>query len=104
MKKFLGFLVLIIVALAIFVQIRPATFHIERSSTMAAPPDVVFAQINDFHKWAAWSPWEKLDPKMQKTFEGAESGSGAAYRWVGNKTVGEGRMTITESQPSSKVG
>ena len=70
---------------------------------MSAPAEIVFARIDDFHQWAAWSPWEKLDPQMQKSFGGAASGVGAEYHWIGNDKVGEGRMTITESRPSERV-
>ena len=77
-----------------------ATFHVERSLSMNAPPEAAFAQVNDFHAWHAWSPWEKMDPAMKRTFDGAPAGVGAKYAWVGNKDVGEGRMTIEESSPS----
>ena len=63
----------------------------------------MFAQVNDFHKWAAWSPWEKIDPNMKKTYEGSPAGNGAVYSWAGNKDVGEGRMTITDSKPGELV-
>lgn len=82
---------------------RPSTFRVERSATAAAPPDVVYAQIADFHRWAAWSPWEKLDPGMKKTFSGAAAGEGADYAWSGNDKVGEGRMTITSARPGEQV-
>jgi uncharacterized protein YndB with AHSA1/START domain len=103
LRKILIGVAVIVVLFAIVVATRPATFHIERSTTIAAPPETVFAQVNDFHSWRAWSPWEKLDPQMQRTFSGAPSGAGAAYAWSGNKEVGEGRMTIENSQPPSQI-
>src|SRR5213083_1634802 len=103
MKKVLGFLLLVVVALVAFIASRPNAFHVERSITIGAPSEVVFAKINDLHQWAAWSPWERLDPQMKRTFGGAESGLGATYDWTGNNQVGEGRMTIMESHPSDKV-
>jgi hypothetical protein len=59
--------------------------------------------VNDFHNWEAWNPWGKTDPAMKQTYEGAPAGPGAIYTWVGNKEVGEGRMTITESRPSDLI-
>ena len=59
--------------------------------------------MNDFHNWEAWNPWGKTDPAMKQTYEGAPAGPGAIYTWVGNKEVGEGRMTITESRPSDLI-
>jgi uncharacterized protein YndB with AHSA1/START domain len=103
MKKILMVLVVLVLAAVAFVASRPNEYRVERSATLAAPPEVVFAQIDDFHNWAAWSPWEKLDPQMQKSFGGAASGAGAGYHWVGNNQVGEGRMTITESVPNDRV-
>jgi len=59
--------------------------------------------VNDFHNWEAWSPWAKLDPAAKATFEGPSTGTGAIFKWVGNKEVGEGSMTITESRPSDLI-
>lgn len=94
----------VVVALALFIATRPATFHIERSITMAAPPERAFAQVNDFHAWGAWSPWEKIDPEMQRTFSGPPSGPGAIYAWSGDRNIGKGRMTIVESDAPSHIG
>jgi hypothetical protein len=102
----LGALVVIVVVVAIFavvVALQPSHYQVERSATISAPPATVFAQVNDFHKWGAWSPWAKIDPNMQQTFEGAPAGTGAIYSWVGNNEVGEGRMTITDSRPSELI-
>src|SRR6185295_9800251 len=98
----IGLAVLLIV-FVVFVVMRPSEFRIMRTATITAPPSVVFAQVNDFHKWMAWSPWEKLDPTLKRTYEGPPAGSGAIYSWAGNKQVGEGRMTLTESRPSDLI-
>lgn len=82
---------------------RPDNYSIERSAVVNAPPDVVFAQVNDFRRWEAWSPFEKLDPDMRKTFEGSPSGVDARYHWVGNSRAGEGRMRIAESDPAKRI-
>ena len=103
MKKILLALLLIVVVFVIVVATRRADFQITRSTTIAAPAVVVFAQVNDFHKWDAWSPWAKLDPTMKQTHEGASAGPGAIYTWSGNKDVGEGRMTLTESRANELV-
>jgi polyketide cyclase/dehydrase/lipid transport protein len=93
----------IIVVFVVIVAMRPSEFRIMRTATISAPPPAVFGQVNDFHKWEAWSPWAKLDPAMKTTYEGAPAGTGAIYAWVGNSQVGEGRMTIMESRPSELV-
>ena len=92
---------LVIVGLA---MTKPDNFAIERTATINAPPEKIFPLINDFHQWPAWSPWEKLDTAMARTYSGADSGVGAVYEWKGNSDVGSGRMEITESTaPGSMV-
>jgi len=82
---------------------QPDEFKLARSTTISAPPEKVFPHINDLHKWEAWSPWAKMDPNAKPSFEGAASGTGAAMAWAGNKKIGEGRMTITGSQPNEFI-
>lgn len=103
MKNLLIVVLVVVVGLALFINSRPSTYSVSRSATIAAPADSVFAQLNDFHRWNDWSPWAKLDPQMKTDYSGSEAGTGAAYHWVGDKKVGEGRMTITESQPPARV-
>lgn len=95
---FLAFVLFMIV----FIATRPDTFHIERSAKINAAPDVVFGLINNFHEWTKWSPWERLDPNLKRTYEGPASGAGAKYAWS-SEQVGEGRMTILESKPAEAV-
>jgi hypothetical protein len=101
-KKILLALLVIIIGFVVVVFTRPDMLHIERTATVAAPPEFVVPLVNDFHNWDKWSPWEKLDSSMKKDFEGGP-GVGAKYHWAGNDKVGEGRMTITASQPDKVV-
>lgn len=99
----LAILVAVVVLFVVVVAMQPADFRIVRTATMSAPPQGVFEQVNDFHNWTAWSPWEKLDPALKRTYEGPAEGKGAIYSWVGNEDVGAGRMTIEESKPGELV-
>src|SRR6266700_1185294 len=101
--KILIVVAVIVIGLAVVVALQPASFRVTRTATISASPAAVFAQVNDFHNWVAWSPWEKLDPGMKRSYEGAPSGAGAMYAWSGNSQVGEGRMTVTESRPSDLI-
>jgi uncharacterized protein YndB with AHSA1/START domain len=100
-------LLLVVLAIVALILVRaafiPGTFRVERSTTIKAPPEKVFALINDFHNFGVWSPWEKLDPNMQKSITGTPSGKGAIYEWSGNSKAGAGRMEILESTPSSRI-
>ncbi|MBX3281523.1 MAG: SRPBCC family protein [Acidobacteria bacterium] len=96
-------LLLTFALLGVFIVMQPDEFTISRKASIAASPDRVFAEVNDFHKWDAWSPWAKLDPKMKTEISGPETGKGAVYYWTGDQEVGEGKMTIIESTPPSLV-
>jgi hypothetical protein len=103
LKKILLSLVAIIAIILVAAAFQPADFRVTRSATINAPAAEIFAHVNDFHRWTAWSPWEKLDPAMKRTFEGPAAGVGAAYGWEGNSDVGAGKMTITESKPAESI-
>lgn len=77
------------------------TYEVVRTATVNAPRARVHALVNDFHAWRAWSPWEDLDPAMEREHSGTESGVGAAYAWSGNRRAGAGRMEITSSTPAA---
>jgi uncharacterized protein YndB with AHSA1/START domain len=96
-RKILIAIAALVLVFAVVVALQPPTFHIERSIQIAAPPQAVFAQVNDFHKWRAWSPWEGKDPNLKRGYWEAPLGLGAVYTWKGNREVGEGRMTIEKS-------
>jgi len=104
MVKIIAIVVGVLVAgVLLFAATRPDAFRVQRSATIKASPDRIFALLNDFHRWGVWSPWERKDPEMKRTFGAATSGTGAVYAWEGNKDVGQGRMEIAESVAPSKV-
>lgn len=102
-KKILIGIVVIIAVFAGIIAIQPSEYRIVRTATINAPATNVFSRVNDFHNWEAWSPWAKLDSAAKNTFEGPPFGTGAIFKWAGNKDVGEGKMTIVESHPSDLV-
>jgi len=101
--KVLAGLAVLVIVLVMVVAMQPAQYSISRTATIAAPPTAVFAEVNDFHRWVAWSPWERIDPAMKRDYQGAPAGSGAVYTWTGNRDVGQGRMTMTESRPNELI-
>jgi uncharacterized protein YndB with AHSA1/START domain len=82
---------------------KPDTFRVERRARIAATPEVIFPHINDLEIWQAWSPWARKDPNAKNTFGAVRAGKGASMRWEGNKEVGVGTMTITETVPNSAL-
>lgn len=96
-------LAVVIAAVLVYAATRPNDFVVSRSAGIKAPAETIFPLINDFRRWPEWSPFEKLDPGMQRTLSGADSGRGAVYAWEGNSKAGKGRMEITNSVPSSQV-
>ena len=96
---FFAVLPVALIALLAYAATRPNTFRIQRSQRIAAPPQVIASHIDDFREWAAWSPYEKLDPAMQRTLSGPTKGVGAVYEWSGNNKAGAGRMEIVEDKP-----
>ena len=104
MLKIIGILlVLAVVGLLVYAAMQPEDFRIQRSTTVKAPPERIYPHIADFRAWGPWSPWEKKDPAMKRTFSGPDSGVGAAYAWEGDKNVGTGKMTILEATAPGKV-
>lgn len=101
-KILIGIAVLVVIFVAV-VATRPSDFKVTRSAVLPAQPATVFDQVNDLHKWDAWSPWAKLDPNSKITFDGPQTGAGSSMAWAGNAQVGEGKMTITDSKPNDRI-
>lgn len=107
MLKILGIIAVVVavsvVAVLVYAATKPDTFRVQRTTSIKAPPEKIFATLNDFQSWGAWSPYETKDPAMRRTYSATTKGKGAVYEWDGDKNVGKGRMEITESSPPSKV-
>src|SRR6187401_2142514 len=101
--KILIGLAAVFVVFLIAVALRSPDFRVERSATLSVPRDLLFEQVNDHHKFAAWNPFMKLDPNVKNTYSGPDSGVGAVCSWEGNNKVGAGSCTIIESKPSELV-
>ena len=104
MLKIIAIAVVVLVGgLLLYAASRPDSIRVERAASIKAPPERIYAQIQDLKAWAAWSPYEKKDPAMKRTFGAVTSGKGATYEWHGDRNVGKGRMEITEVVPASKI-
>ena len=100
MLKYIGVAIgVVVIVILIVAAMKPPTYHVERTTTIAAGPDKIHPLVDDFHNWQQWSPWANLDPNMKVSYSGSPSGPGAVYEWEGNSKVGKGRMEVLASQP-----
>ena len=107
-EAFVGGIILVIVILVlaavfIYAASKPSTFRIARSTVINAPAATIFPLIADFHQWPIWSPYEKLDPELKRSYGGAESGVGATYSYEGNSKVGAGRMEVVRVEAPNLI-
>ncbi|WP_303309808.1 SRPBCC family protein [Hymenobacter sp. BT730] len=94
----------VVVLLTLVAYVLPRKVHVERTQTITAAPEAVFAQVNTLRNWEQWSPWHKLDPHMKLSYTGPAAGPGASYAWTSaQRNVGTGLCTITHSQPFSRI-
>jgi Polyketide cyclase / dehydrase and lipid transport len=89
--------VVVIAGILIYAATKPDSFRVQRTASIKAPPDKIHALIADLKAWPVWSPYEKKDPAMKRSFGAVTAGKGATYAWEGNKDVGQGNMEIVES-------
>jgi uncharacterized protein YndB with AHSA1/START domain len=92
-----------VAAVLVTAAFQPSRFEVRRTTTINAPPDRIYALLTDFRRWDQWSPYERLDPAMQRRYSGSSRGAGAVYEWEGNARAGKGRMEITEAHGPSEV-
>jgi len=103
LKKLLLVLGVAIVAVIGLALMQPDTFKLERSTVINAKAEKIYPYLSDFKGWDSWSPWAKLDPKMEKKLSGAAAGKGAMYEWSGDDKVGKGKMEILEADANKSV-
>lgn len=103
-KKLILVLVILVGGVVALATRQPDSFSVQRSATIQAAPEELFGLVQDFHEWAKWSPWEKMDPDLKRTFEGPAAGKGAKYGWEGNSEVGKGSMEIVEATVPTRIG
>jgi uncharacterized protein YndB with AHSA1/START domain len=99
----LAIIALAIAGILIFAATKPDVFRVQRSASIGAPPDKIFPYLLDFQRWPSWSPYEKKDPNMKRSFSGPATGPGAVYAWDGDKNVGAGRIEVTEVAPNARL-
>ena len=102
LRILLGVVVVIVLVLVVAAT-KPSVFHVQKSITVSAPPEKVFALLSDFHDWPRWAPQDRDDKTMQRTYSGASAGTGAVSDWTSRGNAGAGRMTITEATPNTMV-
>ena len=95
--------VVVVAGILIYAATKPDTFRVQRTVTIKASPEKIFALINDFKAWPLWSPYEKKDPAMKRSYGAVTAGRGATYAWEGDKNVGQGNMEILDVSAPRKI-
>jgi uncharacterized protein YndB with AHSA1/START domain len=103
LKKILFTLTALLALLLLYAAARPDTFRVERRILIQAPPEKVWAELGDLRRWQGWSPWERMDPQMKRSYSTPSTGRGATYAWEGNTQVGQGRMAIVEADAPARL-
>ncbi len=103
-KKIIIALIALVALVVIISLFLPSEVTVTRTGEINAPAEVVFGQVNDFHNWVNWDPWQGKDPDMKASYEGPESGAGSKRCWESdNEEVGTGCLTIMESVPNTSI-
>jgi uncharacterized protein YndB with AHSA1/START domain len=105
-KLLLALVAVVAIAVAVVLAMaghRPEELSIRRSIAIAAPPEKVFALINDFHNWGRWAPQDLEDKSLRRSYSGPAAGRGALSAWHGDGRSGAGRMQITHSASPERV-
>jgi len=95
-----------IAAVAVLILIGfalPRSHRVDVTMEIDAHPATVFVLVNDFRRYALWSPWAEADPNARFIYSGARRGVGATMTWDG-AIIGSGTQRITESRPFEHVG
>lgn len=93
-------LVALVVVIGMFL---PAGFQVERSLLIAAPPEKIWALLEDPRQWKRWTVWNQRDPAMAVSYGGPPSGAGARWSWQ-SSTEGNGEMEFTEAVAPTRLG
>ncbi len=104
LKKLVAGLLGLVAVLALVGLLLPASKSFERSISLKAKPDVVYAYLNGFKNFNSWSPWAALDPNTQYIFSGPETGVGAKQAWAStDPNVGSGSQEIIAVAPNEMI-
>jgi uncharacterized protein YndB with AHSA1/START domain len=101
-KTALAFVVLIVLFLG-YVSTRESSFRYERSGVINAPADKIFPYISQFRLGEKWSPYEKVDPNLKKTFKGTDGQVGSIMEFDGNMEAGSGQLELLNLVPNESV-
>ncbi|MFM6928832.1 MAG: SRPBCC family protein [Bdellovibrio sp.] len=93
----------LIIAFVIFVASRDGKFRYERSGVINASADKIFPFLVSFKLGSEWSPFEKVDPKMKKTYSGTDGAVGSTMEFEGNRDAGSGKLELLAMVPNKSV-
>lgn len=104
MRNLISILLVIVVIALIILYFLPGTITIEKNMILKAPSQVVYDHINTPKNWGKWIEWLKQDPVIELTYNGPESGAGAALSWNSQvPDISIGNVLLELSQPPTQV-
>lgn len=95
--------VIILVVFIGYVSTRDGKFRYERSGVIKASAEQIFPYISNFRMGEQWSPYEKIDLNMKKTFAGNDGQVGSTMEFEGNSNVGSGKLEMLQIVPNESV-
>jgi hypothetical protein len=83
----------IIVLLLIVSLLMPSKYMVEKNIIIKSPASTVINHVADLNKYAAWNPWQQMEPSAKSNITGTPKTPGHKYEWEGKK-IGVGSLTV----------
>ena len=100
---FLYVLIGVLVLIALLHFTAKSQYVVKRDINVQKPADKIFEYLKYLKNQDQWSPWNRKDPDMNKSYEGVDGTVGFISKWDGNKEVGSGEQEITGIIPGKRI-
>ncbi len=101
MRKFLSFIILLLLILGIIGYLLPTNFTVSRTETISSTAAHIHEYVGDLNKWQTWTAWKGKDPEIAITIGERTTGIGASQSWTDKH--GGGSLTFTSWSPEKGI-
>ena len=101
MKKFLSFIILLLIVLGVIGYFLPTNFDVSKTITISSTAAHIHEYVGDLNKWQTWTAWKGEDPEIEITIGERTTGIGASQNWKDKH--GGGSLTFTSWSPEKGV-